>query len=525
MNISGADCIFKKRLLMDRMNLKTMTVLILVLLAGDSVHSADWTVYAGWTLLTNELGTAMPDGTNIAVSQIEGEVAANVYFPGTNAAAFAGKIFNDKTGTHIGESYHASTVGSNLYGAAGAAPGIGYIDVYKNSDWLGDGFLWPATGGDPLTETNCIQNHCWVGTSSVASNYIRRLDYAIDRDGFSCVVGLNNVTSPIPELLSYTYNGIVVGRSSGVHSTGPTTNDVAGRVKPDMVAPGSQVSWAVPMVSGCAALLMDTADEYGWTNGSRPQTIKALLMAGATKTEFGTNWDRTVSRPLDERFGAGELNIYNSWHILTNGEQNASETSLVNHIGWDYEELTAATSRWYFFDVPTNHAPSRFSTILTWHRKITDSNPGPTFSPAAFVANLELFFYEAGGFTPTNLVDHSTSQVDNVEHVFQTALPGGRYALKVSADADAKYALAWYKAPAAIPVLDEPAYLSETGFVIKVKTSPYVLYGIRATTNLLDSGSWTNIGSATPSTSVWTFVDAQAASYSCRFYRAFVDPE
>jgi len=510
---------------MNRLNMKTMAALMLALFAGNAVRAADWTVYAGWTLLTNELGAAMPDGTNIAVSQIEGEVAANVYFPGTSNAAFAGKIFNDKTGTHIGESYHASTVGSNFYGLTSAAPGIGYIDVYKNSHWLGDGFLWPATGGDPLIETNRIQNHSWVGTSSVASNYIRRLDYAIDRDGFTCAVGLNNLTNPIPELLSYTYNGIVVGRSSGVHSTGPTTNDVAGRVKPDMVAPGSQVSWSVPMVSGCAVLLMDTADEFGWTNGGRPQTIKALLMAGATKTEFGTNWDRTAWRPLDERFGAGELNIYNSWKILTNGEQNASATSVVKHIGWDYNEPAAAETNWYFFDMPTNHAPSRFSTILTWHRKITDGNPGPTFSPNAFVANLDLFLYQAAEFTPTNLLDHSTSQVDNVEHVFQTNLPCGRYALKVTSDSDAKYALAWYKAPAAIPVFNEVSYLSSTGFVLKVGTSPNVLYGIQATTNLLDADSWTNIGSATPATSLWIFVDAKATNYSCRFYKAFVDPE
>ncbi|MGD9873369.1 MAG: hypothetical protein AB7T27_03770 [Kiritimatiellia bacterium] len=511
---------------MKRLGIKTLSAVLLMVLSGASDLDAAWKDSIDWTLLKNELGSAMPDGTNIPVTQVESlDPATFNYFPDTNDVAFAGKIIHDATGIQTGSSYHATAVGKYFYGTSdSAAPGIGYVDSYYAGDWMGSGFLTGGSDGAPRVESNRVQNHSWIGFSE-SSDLIRRLDYAIDRDGFTCVVGVHYVDSPLPQLLSYSYNAIAVGKSSGGQSTGFTTNDVAGRIKPDIVATNTYTSYTTPMVGGCAVLLMDTADEFGWTNGSRPQTIKALLMAGATKTEFGTNWDRTAWRPLDERFGAGELNIYNSWKILTNGEQNASATSVVKHIGWDYNEPAAAETNWYYFDMPTNHAPSRFSTILTWHRKITDGNPGPTFSPNAFVANLDLFLYQAAEFTPTNLLDHSTSQVDNVEHVFQTNLPCGRYALKVTSDSDAKYALAWYKAPAAIPVFNEVSYLSSTGFVLKVGTSPNVLYGIQATTNLLDADSWTNIGSATPATSLWIFVDAKATNYSCRFYKAFVDPE
>lgn len=510
---------------MKQFRIQTVVVLILALFMGTAGIEAAWTHDIGAVSLFAELGTSKPTGTNITVSQIEGSYLGN-YYPDIYTNEFTGKTFADKTAMATGFSLHATMVGKYFYGRSSSiSPNINHVDCYWEEDWRDTGFLAGGAGGAPAVETNRIQNHSWVGNSSSASNYVRRLDYAIDRDGFTCVAGLNNTNDSIPGLLGHTYNGIVVGRTDGSHSVGPTLFDESGRVKPDIVAPFSFTSYATPAVGSCAALLMETADKRALTNASLPQAIKALLMAGATKTEFGTNWNRTASQPLDDHYGAGELNIYNSWHILTNGEQNAGATSLVNHIGWDYEELTAATSRWYFFDVPTNHAPSRFSTILTWHRKIEDGNPGPAFSPTAFVANLDLFLYQAKDFTPTNLVDHSTSQVDNVEHVFQEALPAGSYALKVTSDAEAKYGLAWRKAPAAIPVFTETSYLSNTGFVLKVSTSPNVLYGIQATTNLLDGDSWTNLATQTPATSLWTFVDANASNYLYRYYKAFVEPE
>lgn len=498
--------------------------LILALFTGTAKVKAAWTHDIGAVSLFAELGASKPTGTNITVSQIEGSYLGN-YYPDIYTNEFSGKTFVDKTAMATGSSLHATMVGKYFYGRSSSiSPNINHVDCYWEEDWRDAGFLSGGDGGGPAVETNRIQNHSWIGNSGSDSNYVRRLDYAIDRDGFTCVAGLNNTNDAIPGLLGHTYNGIVVGRTDGSHSAGPTLFDEAGRVKPDIVAPFTFTSYATPAVGSCAALLMETADKHALTSATMPQTIKALLLAGATKTEFGTNWNRTASRPLDEHYGAGEINIYNSWHILTNGEQNASATSLVNHIGWDYSELPAAGTNWYFFDSPDSHAPSRFSVVLTWHRKISDP-PGGGFNPQAFLANLNLYLYEADGFATNDLVDMSTSQVDNVEHIFQGALPPGRYALKVTSDAEAEYGLAWHKAPAAIPEFTETSYHSNTGFVIKVSTSPNVFYGIQATTNLMDGSSWTNLATQIPSTSLWTFVDAKATNLIYRYYKAFVAPD
>ena len=70
------------------------------------------------------------------------------------------------------------------------------------------------------------------------------------------------------------------------------------------------------------------------TDGARSEVIKAMLMAGATKGEFANwidpttglvnPWNRTQTRPLDDVFGAGELNVYNSYLIGIGGKQSAS---------------------------------------------------------------------------------------------------------------------------------------------------------------------------------------------------------
>ena len=97
-----------------------------------------------------------------------------------------------------------------------------------------------------------------MSTQSGSINALRRLDYAIVRDGFTAVVGVDNPTepgSPLPELLSQAYNTISVGRSDGLHGYGLTFLDGSGRVKPELVAPEVSSSRRTARVSSAAALL------------------------------------------------------------------------------------------------------------------------------------------------------------------------------------------------------------------------------------------------------------------------------
>jgi hypothetical protein len=173
-------------------------------------------------------------------------------------------------------------------------------------------------------------------------------------------------------------------------------------------------------------------------------------MAGATKTEFDGAWDRTTTRPLDDVYGAGELNIQRSHHIMMAGEQNASSSSTVPSMGWDFG-VTAASDALYFFDVLPNTQITELSALLTWNRIVS---PGSSWlSMDTTLANLDLRLYQANNFTLGNLLDQSLSTVDNVEHIYlDDILNPGRYALEVSSNMlNYEYGLAWHSTTIAVP--------------------------------------------------------------------------
>jgi hypothetical protein len=259
------------------------------------------------------------------------------------------------------------------------------------------------------------------------------------------VVGVNNFeTNPVPALMAHAYNGISVGVPSGNHSRGGTTFDVAGRIKPEIVAPSAfyAVSYSCGTVSGAAALLLQTADGSSALANARDnsEVIKAVLLAGASKSPF-PGWTRTPTQPLDLIYGAGQLNIHKSYHLLVAGEHASSSSVTVPDRGWDFATSAASPAR-YYFDVPAGFVLTNFSVILTWNRKVTDL-PGGGFNPQVSVADMNLRLYTVSGFTPGTELDSSVSTIQNVEHIFASLEPG-RYALEVTSNSSGTdYALAW----------------------------------------------------------------------------------
>lgn len=315
----------------------------LVFLALGTVR-ADYLDDTGYRALAAELGAALPTGAGVGVTQVEyGEPA---YLPqagtGTftgSGALFGGKTFTAKSGPSA-TSPHAEDVGAHFFslntnpllGRATFTPGITSIDVYlvdalgTTSSWVYE--AWLQSGdllqpGDllaPLTETRSLQSHAWVSTADpdfAASDNItlRRFDFAIRRDGFLAVTGVNNGISPVPSLMASAFNNLSAGLSSGGHSTGGVAShlDGPGRQKPEIVVPLDLTSFGTGLVSSAGALLRQTANSQG-ANARRPETLKAILLAGATKEEF-PGWSHTAVLPLDPVFGAGELNVRNSWQI------------------------------------------------------------------------------------------------------------------------------------------------------------------------------------------------------------------
>ncbi|MEO6740741.1 MAG: S8 family serine peptidase [Chthoniobacteraceae bacterium] len=427
--------------------------LIGILCAPLAPLRADYRNDIGHAKLALELGGALPTGTGIGVTHVEAsgtQTPPRPYMPDTTFAEFSGKTFTPLSGSNA-ISGHATLVAQIFYGnASSVAPGITSIHNYDANDWLGGtsptGFLNFGTAAPPNAEPQKVQNHSWIyvdpGVNPVVAaevvELLRRFDYAIDQSGFLGVVALNNGGfNNVPALLASSYNGVSVGRTDGLHSYGTNTADGSGRMKPEIVAPAGATSYATPIVASAAAMLLQGAPP----DAARPVTMKAILMAGATKSQF-TAWSRTTTRPLDTVFGAGQLNVYYSHHILAAGQQAASTSATVGRQGWDYRTTTAG-SQLYFFDVPTG-GTSSLSAILTWNRTISDAFP----SPSSSLANLTLKLYAASGFTVGAQIDSSESTVDNVEHVYARALTAGRYAIEVTADqSDVAFGLAWISAP------------------------------------------------------------------------------
>lgn len=396
----------------------------------------------GWTQLIDEFGASLPDGSGISVSIVEAPDGNGAYFPDINNAEFADKSFFDGSGGQAnGARGHGTRVGRTLFGTSTSiAPGIDDITVFEANDWINRvvGF---ATGEDPMMPLRNyeVQNHSWIGsaTQAEAINILRRVDYMVNRDNTTMVVGTNNnpMEDPgrlVPQLLAHSYNTITVGLTNGQHAWGPTRFNGAGRIKPEIVAPESATSWATPLVASAAVLLRSGG---AGTNATQNEVVKSLLLSGATKDEFAS-WSRTSTQPLDTRYGAGELNIYNSYTTMLAGEVDGSATepgSFADVKGWDYESGLESGGE-LFYTVLATAQIAEVSIALTWNLDVFDGDDAvDIFDPQANpLADLNLELYDSSNVFRGSLLDSSISTDQNVEHIYMQDLAAGLYTIRVS---------------------------------------------------------------------------------------------
>ncbi len=234
-----------------------------------------------------------------------------------------------------------------------------------------------------------------------------------------------------------------------------------GRCKPDITAPGLArlTSFSTPYVAGAAAVLMQAGlrgDGGSSTNAAADiRTVKALLLNGAVKP---ADWTNIAPSPLDFRYGAGVVNLFNSYEQLAGGKQGyiafaivttnsphlpTGATGTINVLsGWDFNTNTSSATtdgvKHYYFNVTNNLNAAQFTATATlvWNRQQNQTG----------INNLDLFLYDCAN---SNLVACSTSMVDNVEHLWLPQLPQSRYDLQVlkhggtTVSASETYALAW----------------------------------------------------------------------------------
>jgi len=214
------------------------------------------------------------------------------------------------------------------------------------------------------------------------------------------------------------------------------------------VVSAATTSEATAVVSGASVFLISAARTSGTSvsvNGDKSEVIKALILAGATKAQF-PGWSNTSTHPLDATYGAGQLNVYNSYHIMMGGEQavSGSPSALVANTGWDFNtiNLTSAQTISYYLNLASGGS---MSIALTWnalYSRIAGSYDNMSLS----LANLDLYLYTVNSGTLGSLVASSVSTADNVEYIWSSSLAAGNYVIQVknaTGSGNIDYALAW----------------------------------------------------------------------------------
>lgn len=357
-------------------------------------------------------------------------------------------------------SPHATGVGTIIAGrATGMLPQLDHV-TSVHSEFYCTAVLNNASGIMPEKPKWDLEVHTWNWSDEEYSiELVRRMDWRVDQQGVTVVEALSNGRdTKLPYVFTSAYNVITVGVATGTHSSGRTDVEVKGRTKPDIVAPTQYTSGATPTVAACAGLLIAEAKRTpAHVLAKDPRVVKALLLAGADKAPI-SSWVHTPTQPLDEHYGAGQVNIGNSYRILMAGRRTPGpEWSPCS--GWD---LGATGTRRYYFEVPTGQC-ARFSAVLTWHREVT---PDPTWTAfPSTLANLNLRLSRASDdFAVGKPFAESRSPIDNVEHLYLPELPAGRYALEVTGEKDVMYGLAWQSilSPSVASATTKPASTSET---------------------------------------------------------------
>jgi len=398
-----------------------------------------------WTITTNVNGAGIhvaqpeanngPTTTNWQVNSSSfGQLTSLFTYYSSNGSA---TTFPNSLGA---ESGHADAVGTNFYGIPnGVATNVALVDNYEA------GYFYNSliAGSVPLNNNDPVVNQSFnfvvTGVSQqqiIDSTY----DNYTERYNTLFVSGVGNggsVNAP-----ATCYNGIGVAGDNGSSSTGPTLDN--GRAKPDITAPGypaGLTSFSTPYVSGAAAVLMQAGARGDGGNGTNAaadiRTVKALLLNGAVKP---ADWTNNAPSPLDTRYGAGVLNVFNSYEQLAGGRHGyivstsvstggahppTGASGMVSTLsGWDFNTNTSSSTsdgvNHYYFNVTNGVSEAMFTATATlvWNRQRNKSG----------INNLNLFLYNAAN---SNLVAVSTSAVDNVEHIFVPNLAQGRYDLQV----------------------------------------------------------------------------------------------
>jgi hypothetical protein len=401
------------------------------------------------------------------------------------------------------ESGHANVVGQLFYSSLpfspGVAPDVAHVDNYEANYFYENVVLLQSAINAKVV------NQSFIFFTTPDAVQQRLIDTAYDnyiaRYNVLMLSGAGNGGTVSPPATAY--NGIGVAVVPGSSSTGPTVDN--GRSKPDITAPNSFTSFSTPLVAGAAALLVQAGTREdggaGTANAATDtRTLKALLLNGAVKP---ADWTHTVSAPLDIRYGAGVLHVFNSYRQLTGGQHAFIDSSSVTTgsphpptsatgnvsalAGWDFRTIDSNVVRdtvnHYFFELKGNSNSAYLATAtLVWNRQLNQRE----------INDLDLFLYDT---KTSGLVAASTSRVDNVEHIFVSGLKPGRYDLQALENGGGinpvsngeTYALVFEFTPIIL------AYARSGNNIVLSWPGSATQYSLQSSTNLAQVNAWTAV--------------------------------
>lgn len=303
----------------------------------------------------------------------------------------------------------------------------------------------------------------------------RRISSTITSGNISGGTGTQLVRGP-----GSAYNGVTVGRTtndfSRVHTDSAIAFTADGRMKPDVVAPGTNLtlanddwetqgdwdfglggtSFAAPHVAGLMAQQIEAGTTLGLSTD--PLVLKSTILNSTEKVldKSGNPWAPaqqslvsgvlTSTKPLDTDSGTGQIDGLGLAVQYLSGEQ---APGTVEPIGWDQHTIADGQSIDYKID--TNLlGGTTLTTTLTWYRHVgrTDDgdgevDSGDTFTQLTTLSDLNLQVLRNG-----SPVAASVSTKDNVEHLSFPIAYSAEYTLRVMGQnvtsLSEEFALAWW---------------------------------------------------------------------------------
>lgn len=234
-------------------------------------------------------------------------------------------------------------------------------------------------------------------------------------------------------------------------------------------------SFAAPIVTGAAALLIDVGKTYGVHDMTNPLVTKSILMASAQSPEGWDNGQRKIDnvvrtfQALDYRTGAGVLDLKNAYQILvgssqllapgiffsdidtTMGVDGSGGSASVGKQGWDLGSLSSSSN--IYTIAGRLAAGSQFSAALTWYAERTFGQALGSASDVA-LSNLALELWRVDSNSGNRMVARSEAPISSSEllrinieqegqYQFRVAFDGQNYNRALDPQLDTPYGIAW----------------------------------------------------------------------------------